>query len=145
MAAAIVAAVVMTWDQIFPTPPEKLVTVYRVHRCGCVTQWVRALKDEGFTVRLFELNNLHTMRKTLRTPANMQGCHVATYLSYFVEGHVPASMLRQLASERPSATGVATQADLSNRAYRVNVITAYNYLLVGKDGVQRPWGNTPTP
>lgn len=97
------------WDAVLRVPPTRLVTVYRTHGCRCVFEWTAALKAQGFTVRLFEYETLSYVRRSLNTPSYLQGCHVAAYLDYFVEGHVSTAALRALAEDRPSGLGLTTE------------------------------------
>ncbi len=134
--AATVAALVATWDRLFPVPPEKLLTVYWTHECRCAHSWIRSLESGGFVVRDFEIGNLRSVRERLGTPATLRGCHVGTLLDYFVEGHVPPDALRRLADERPPGRGVARASDLSPSPPGA---TAEAVVRFDDLGVSRPW------
>lgn len=45
--------------------------------------------------------------KARGVPGDLEACHTATVGGYVVEGHVPASDVRRLLSEKPAATGIA--------------------------------------
>lgn len=136
--AATVAALVATWDRLFPVAPEKLLSVYWTHDCGCVFAWMASLESDGFIVRDFEVEDLHSVRDRLGTPETLNGCHVAAFMEYFVEGHVRAAALRKLAIERPEARGVALSADVSRHLYRP-VAQADTVLLFDNEGSSRRW------
>jgi hypothetical protein len=138
--AAAVAALVATWDRLFPVPPEKLLTVYWTHECRCAHSWIRSLESDGFVVRDFEIGNLRSVRERLQTPEMLRGCHVGTLLDYFVEGHVPPEALRRLADERPPGRGVARASDLSLSPPGVG---AEAVVLFDDIGVSRPWPAAP--
>lgn len=42
-----------------------------------------------------------SVQKHLGVPASLGSCHTAKVGEYFVEGHVPADLVRQLLDERP--------------------------------------------
>lgn len=136
--AAAAAAVVSTWDRLFPVAPEKLLTVYWTHDCGCVFAWMASLESDGFIVRDFEIEDLRSVRHRLGTPGTLHGCHVAAFMEYFVEGHVRAAALRKLAIERPEARGVVLSADVSQHSSRP-VAQADTLLLFDNDGSFRRW------
>ncbi len=112
IAIALAIGVMASWDRLFPVPAEQLVKVYRVHGCPCAFQWEKELEAAGFTVKMVELKSLQSVRTSNRVPKNLKGCHVASYLDYFVEGHVAPQALTKLAREHPAVTGVVTAASV---------------------------------
>lgn len=135
--ASLVAALVMLGlnvvDQSMRAPVHKRVAVYFVHGCPCVSGWVARLRDAGYAIEIFEPESLSPIRQSLRTPPGLHGCHVAQYLDYFLEGHIPPSDLRRLAKEKPVAIGLAAndQSLASNQEKEVQVVHA--------DGHFEPW------
>ncbi len=117
---------ILGWPLLFPVPPERLVEVAWRHECGCAAGWMERLRTSGYTVRDFEMDDLSTFRQQRRIPETAKGCHPATYLGYYLEGHIPPEALRRLAGERPSAAGLK-QIDTSR------------VVLVEANGSQRPW------
>ena len=113
LAAGALGGVLATWD-MFVAPPEKTIHVYRTHECDCVAAWARSLKAEGLVVREHEYETLGHVRASLRMPEELKGCHVAQYLGYFVEGHVPAAALHWLEDKHPIGRGIA--ASVSGKA-----------------------------
>ena len=84
-----------------------LITVYKDPNCGCCTDWADHLKQAGFPTKIIETTDLVSVRKRLRVPAGLEGCHSAEILGYAIEGHVPAAMIAKLLAEKPTAHGLA--------------------------------------
>lgn len=99
----------LIWERVFPTQPERVINIYRLHGCGCTFAWARSLQAAGWEVRVQEVETLQHIRNVLHTTPDMDGCHVAKYMSYFVEGHAWPEVLRKLAQEKPAALGVAIE------------------------------------
>ena len=83
------------------------ITVYKSPWCGCCTGWVQHMKANGHTVITKNLENLDAIKTMLNVPEPLQSCHTATVGSYVIEGHVPASDVQRLLTERPKITGLA--------------------------------------
>lgn len=81
--------------------------VYKSPTCGCCTDWVDHLEDNGFDVKVTDTNDLNPIKiKAGLTPA-LASCHTAFAGDYVIEGHVPASDIQRLISEAPKATGLS--------------------------------------
>lgn len=131
------AAVLMNWDRLFPLDEQKRVAVYWTHGCDCVYGWIRQLKSEGFDVVDFEPETLGPIRKSLHTPPTLRGCHVARYMNYFVEGHVPPWTLREIATAHPDAAGISMVAD-TEKSYALGE-GSDEVLLIKDNGASVPW------
>ncbi len=130
------AAVAVNWDRWFAPPVEKVVTIYGLHTCACAFSWGKSLENSGYTVRLYEPGDLRIPRADVHAPPNSQGCHIARYVDYFLEGDVPAEVLQRLAAERPSARGVL----MESHATQVTAGTdAHEIYLVDAGGAPRRW------
>jgi hypothetical protein len=70
-------------------------------------RWADHMRRAGFNVATTEVPDLKPLRERLRVPPDLAACHSAQVGRYVVEGHVPASALRRLLSEKPDATGLA--------------------------------------
>jgi hypothetical protein len=95
---------------IVPRPSSAQTSNVLVHKdpnCGCCTGWVQYLKAAGFAVTVEETSDLEGIRKRLGVPADLAACHTAEVKGYVIEGHVPASAVRQLLEKRPIAVGLA--------------------------------------
>src|SRR5262245_23898688 len=75
--------------------------------CGCCSAWVEHLRAAGFDTHVNELSDLAPLKKRLAIPPALSSCHTAEVDGYVIEGHVPASAIRRLLAERPSAVGLA--------------------------------------
>jgi hypothetical protein len=75
--------------------------------CGCCSGWVEHVKAAGFATRVNEVSDLTPIKSQLSIPAALASCHTAQIEGYVIEGHVPASAIKRLLSERPSAIGLA--------------------------------------
>jgi hypothetical protein len=82
-------------------------TVNKDPNCGCCSGWVEHVRSAGFDTAVNELNDLAPLKSRLSIPAALASCHTAQVDGYVIEGHVPASAIRRLLSERPQAIGLA--------------------------------------
>ena len=78
--------------------------------CGCCSGWVEHVQAAGFATRVNEVSDLAPLKSQLSIPAALASCHTAQIEGYVIEGHVPASAIRRLLSERPPAIGLAVAA-----------------------------------
>ncbi len=93
-----------------PVLAADLVDVYKSPACGCCIQWVAHLEKAGFEVRPHNVMDLPSLRKEMGMPDQLASCHVAKVGNYVIEGHVPASDIQRLLSEKPDALGLAVPA-----------------------------------
>lgn len=147
LAFGAVSMVLLSWEHLFPIPPERLVKIYRTHGCRCAFAFADSLRAEGFVVRLYEYETLKYVRISLHTPANLHGCHVAAYLGYFLEGHIAPLALRKLAQQQPPALGLATEDSVDTKREHLSRSIAREeqsrVLLVERDGRARTWFEPP--
>lgn len=80
--------------------------VHKTASCGCCGIWVDHLKAAGFQVDVRDTDDMHPIKQRLGIPAGKASCHTAEIGGYVVEGHVPASDIQRLLSERPAARGL---------------------------------------
>ena len=83
-----------------------LVEVWKDPSCGCCKDWMAHLEANGFRTRVHETGNT-AMRAQLGIATKYGSCHTARVDGYAIEGHVPASDIRRLLKERPTAIGLA--------------------------------------
>jgi hypothetical protein len=86
---------------------EPLITVHKDPTCGCCSGWVEHLQKNGFTAKVIESRRLDLIKAQLGVPDDLSACHTAKIAGYVIEGHVPASALRRLLADKPTATGLA--------------------------------------
>ena len=85
-----------------PTPIE----VWKDPSCGCCGEWVKHLEANGFSVTVQDRGN-NAMRAQLGIDPKYASCHTAIVGGYAIEGHVPATEIRRLLAQRPTARGLA--------------------------------------
>ena len=83
------------------------ITVYKSASCGCCAKWVDHLKANGFTPTVHDDEGMDAVKDEMGVPKDVRSCHTALLGRYIVEGHVPASDLRRLLSEKPDVAGLA--------------------------------------
>jgi hypothetical protein len=83
------------------------ITVAKDAKCGCCSGWVAHLRHAGFTVDTRDVTDINRIKARLGVPFDLWTCHTAQVDGYVIEGHVPASVLRRLLTERPQAMGLA--------------------------------------
>ncbi|MAG29660.1 MAG: hypothetical protein CL908_02055 [Deltaproteobacteria bacterium] len=83
------------------------IQVYKTPTCGCCTKWIDHLRDAGFSVEATELPSLDSLKAMNGVPRKLASCHTALVDGYVIEGHVPASDVVRLLSERPRVSGLA--------------------------------------
>lgn len=80
--------------------------VWKDPNCGCCKDWVTHLEANGFAVKVHETGN-NAARSRLGVDSKFGSCHTAQVGGYAIEGHVPASDIKRLLKERPTAVGLA--------------------------------------
>jgi hypothetical protein len=103
-AAAPLATMVPGWARAEAWPP---VVVWKDPGCGCCEGWVHHMRDAGFSVSVRDTSDMDAIKQARGVPDALQSCHTALVSGYVVEGHVPASDIKRLIAEHPSATGLA--------------------------------------
>ena len=105
-------------------------------QCGCCNAWIEILKDKGFNVTTEDRSGSFLTEFKIQSgvPNNMMSCHTAKIDGYFVEGHVDASDIKRLITDRPDALGLAVPAmpygspgmgpEEEREAYDVYIISA---------------------
>ena len=86
---------------------ETNITVWKSPTCGCCHAWVEYLVDNGFVVTAHDVESVVPVKKELGlTNPALYSCHTALIDGYVVEGHVPASDIKRLLTERPDIVGI---------------------------------------
>lgn len=83
------------------------ITVYKSPTCGCCGDWVTHLEQHRFEVTAINRSDMSAIKKELGVPVEMQSCHTAVVNGYVIEGHVPATDIRQLVERQDSSLGLA--------------------------------------
>jgi len=123
-----------------------VVDVYKSADCGCCTEWVKHLRDNGFQVRAHDVPDPGVYRQKFGLSDELGGCHTAVIadaaakprISYVIEGHVPAREIRRLIKEQPKALGLTVPGmPAGSPGMEGPVRVPYNVLLVDKSGSHR--------
>ena len=82
--------------------PRATVVSYRSPTCGCCKGWVAHMEAQGFVVE-----DMEALKEANQVPVDMASCHTAIVENYVIEGHVPASDVVKLLTEKPDVVGIA--------------------------------------
>ena len=112
--------------------------VFKSPTCGCCSAWVEHMTRAGFdaVARDVDQETLWTMKERAGVTPELSSCHTAFIDGYFIEGHVPASDVQRLLSERPDALGLTVPGmPIGSPGMEMgNQRDAYDTLLVLRDG-----------
>lgn len=86
---------------------DREVTVYKSPSCGCCGGWVDHMRENGFSVRVQEMDDVEPVKNFLRVDDGLRSCHTAILDGYVIEGHVTLAAIRKLLAERPKVRGIA--------------------------------------
>lgn len=136
---SIVSVLFVLWPSLFPVPAQQLIEVAWTHSCSCAHGWIESLREQGFVVRDYELEDTLTQRRRWGVPEKVSGCHPALYLGYFLDGHIPVAMLRRLEKERPPALGLQKVDIVKEVKDGKPLITGSQYFLLDANGESTEW------
>jgi len=83
------------------------VVVYMDPDCGCCGKWADHMRENGFTVEEVKTRQMTLIKNEAGVPAALSSCHTAQVGGYVVEGHVPASDVRRMLTEKPALKGIS--------------------------------------
>lgn len=119
------------------TKPDQIV-VYQSRTCGCCKKWVSHLEDNGFKVKSELLNDVTDIKLKMNLPLKLASCHTAVVNGYIVEGHVPASAVKKLLSEKPSVRGISVPGmPMGSPGMEGSYKEAYDVIAFGMDGNEK--------
>jgi hypothetical protein len=113
------------------------VEVFKSASCGCCSGWVEHMRQNGFQVTTHDVPDVPAQRKRLGMPDRLGSCHSAKVGGYVIEGHVPVEDIRRLLKAKPNAIGLAVPGMVPSSPGMAGPKTAYDTLLVGRDGTTR--------
>lgn len=136
----IAGAVAVVGSRAAIATPAPSIDVYKSPTCGCCGQWVRHMRSNGFGVVVHDVDDLDAVRARAGVPRALASCHTARVDGDVLEGHVPASDVRKLLSERPKAVGL-TVPGMPASAPGMDLPGAipYDVLLFQADGATHAW------
>lgn len=117
-----------------------VMVVHKTATCGCCKLWVKHMEQAGFKVETRDVADLGPVKERLSVPYGKGSCHTAEVGGYFVEGHVPASDVKRMLSEKPAARGLTVPGmPLGSPGMEVpdGRVQPYAVELVGRDGKTR--------
>lgn len=84
-------------------PPADTLVVYKSPTCGCCSNWVDHVEENGFAVVTHDISDqeLAALKPQLGVKPGHASCHTATVRGYTIEGHVPADLIARLINESP--------------------------------------------
>ncbi len=88
-------------------PASVTVDVYKTPTCGCCSKWVDHMREQKFTVRTTDTDQVEAIKTKHGVPTAVRSCHTALVGGYVIEGHVPAADIQRLLKERPAIVGIA--------------------------------------
>lgn len=100
-------SLILTFNVCAVIAGEYAIEVYKSPYCGCCEKWVSHLEQNGFKVNSHNLENMQEIKSRFGISREIQSCHTAIIDGYFIEGHVPASDIKKLLSERPDIQGLS--------------------------------------
>jgi hypothetical protein len=91
-------------ERVYAKP---LVTVYKTSTCGCCSNWVKHMEENGFRIHAMDVQDLYFIKQQFGIPGDLASCHTAIVDGYLVEGHVPASDVQRLLSGKHDVAGIS--------------------------------------
>ena len=140
-ATATAAAAAVTAEATID-PELPLAIVHKTASCGCCGVWADHLKAAGFLVEIRDTDDMHPVKQRLGVPAGKASCHTAEIGGYVVEGHIPASDIKRLLEERPTARGLVLPgmpAGSPGMEMPDGYVQPYTVELVRTDGSTEPF------
>jgi len=112
-----------------------VIEVYKSATCGCCTEWVKHLEQNGFTVKARNVANPSDYREKFGIPNDLGSCHTGLVEGYALEGHVPAAEIKRLLAEKLKARGLAVPSmPMGSPGMEGPHKHPYDVLLVGSHG-----------
>src|SRR5512137_93231 len=116
--------------------------VYKSATCGCFGRWANHMRQQGFSVSTHDVADVAAERRRPGMPESESGCHTAVVSGYVIEGHVPASDVNRLLTERPKALGLAIpDMPSASPGMESSGGVPYQVHLVQTDGAMRTFAN----
>lgn len=81
--------------------------VYRSPTCGCCEKWLAHLQQNNFTIKDIVTDDIQAIKAKHGVTPELASCHTAIINGYVIEGHVPASDIKNLLKTKPKVAGLA--------------------------------------
>lgn len=97
-------AAIPEWQQT-----DQDMKVFKTPQCGCCTDWVVYLREQGMTVEAVDVSQqqLNQIKMEAGLSRELASCHTGFIDGYVIEGHVPHDDVQRLLEERPEVAGLA--------------------------------------
>lgn len=92
---------------VFAADALPKVVVNKDPSCGCCQKWAEHLIAAGFPVEVVARTDMQAVKAKLGVPDDLVSCHTATVGGFVIEGHVPASAIQRLLTEKLAAIGLS--------------------------------------
>jgi hypothetical protein len=103
----VIPVIILQVFNIQAASAEDTITVYKSPTCGCCTKWISHLEENGFKVNAIDTKDMYKVKKEAGLHPGLGSCHTGIVNGYTIEGHVPASDIKRLLTERPAVRGLA--------------------------------------
>jgi len=100
-------AIVMIFTTLPALAEQFVIDVYKSPYCGCCKHWVSHLEENGFTVTEHATDNMGEIKARFGVTSELASCHTAVINGKFIEGHVPASDIKKLLTEKSDIQGLS--------------------------------------
>ena len=88
-------------------PTDKIpVVLYSSPTCGCCHKYVNYLNNNGFDTFQKRTEAYKDIKDQKNIPENLRSCHTAIIGDYFVEGHIPISVVNEMLNTNPDIDGI---------------------------------------
>ncbi len=121
------------------------IDVHRDANCGCCKSWINHLEANGFHVIDHVETNMSAVKQGLGVPPRLSSCHTGVINGKFVEGHVPAAQVVELAN-RDDLIGLAVPGmpTGSPGMEAGSVVQAYEVIGLTKAGTEQVIAEYPS-
>ena len=77
-------------------------TLYKDRNCSCCEGHAAHLKENGIEVDIVAVDDIAAFSRKAGIPEDYLGCHTILLQGYTIEGHVSASLIHKLLTEKPT-------------------------------------------
>ena len=95
-------------DQLNHENADRISAVlYSSPTCGCCHNYVAYLNENGFDVFQKRTEDYQIIKDEHHIPSEQRSCHTVIIGDYFVEGHIPVTVVYNMLELKPSIDGIA--------------------------------------
>ena len=134
-AVAASAASAALWSRSAGAQAKIAITVYKGPNCGCCEAWVKHMNANGFSAAVTNKspNDMSAIKKSRNVTDALASCHTAIVNGYVIEGHVPASDVKRLLTEKPKTIAGLTIPGMPQSAPGMDVKPFQPYTVLSFD------------